>query len=208
MNYPNAYSAVKLLFWSEILLIIVAAAAIIATALGIGTDPAATEDITKLLSGPVGIVLAFSAVIAFIAAIMGLVGYIKGAKDDPWFFAALLCILFGAVISILSSLKVLSENSVFNSVSSILNELTTIFAIFAIISLANKVGDKKTAKFANTLLLVIILAFAASIVLTVVIAVTKDATASLIILIATEVLEILAGIMYLVALKKAEHMLE
>lgn len=210
MKYVHAYKGIKLLFWAQILLIIVALASIISATIGIVADPETiAQDPEKLFDGPVGIVLLIALIFVFIAIVIQFIGYVKGAIDDIWFLIALFCIVGGAVIYLLTYFNVIKENvELFKGLSSFLDELTTIFAICAIISLAKKVNNPDTGSFANKLLWIIVIMTAASFILAVVTVVAKNDLSNSIISITISVLSIVSYIMYLVALKKAEHMLE
>ena len=210
MKYVHAYKGIKLLFWAQILLIIVALASIISATIGIVADPETiAQDPEKLFDGPVGIILLIALISVFIAIVIQFIGYVKGAIDDIWFLFALFYIVGGAVISLLTYFNVIKENvELFKGLSSFLDELTTIFAICAIISLSKKVNNPDTGSFANKLLWIIVIIAVASIILSVVTAVSENELSTAIISITIYALSIISYIMYLVCLKKAKNMLE
>lgn len=211
--FPNAAKGVKRIFTSEILSLIAVGVSIISGILGLAAIGAATVDSETgafAALGGAGVVALISGILLIIAFIMQLVGLVNASKDEPAFKISLYAVIAGIVLSFLSS--IFSKNAVltgiFNTLSTVAQLIVTLFVIFGIINLANKMGNKDVADRGNSLIKVIACVYIIAAIVILVSALLGATVVASILSIAGNVLMIVAYIVFVILLAQAKKMLE
>ena len=168
MRFPNAYSGVKKIYTSEILMIVSAVLVLIMTVLAsFGTamsEKGGNEDAAGYSFLGAGILLAAVAIIDVVAFIMQIVGVTKAAKDEPKFNMALIWIIIDLVASV--ALEFVSEEGTLHLIASIAQTGASIFITYHIIrainSLAEKLGSQKEINRGNRVITLFAIAYVIS----------------------------------------------
>ena len=207
MKYKNAYDGIKLIYLSEVLTLIGAltlvASALLTLLLGADEVADVIALVTMLLSLVGGLVL------MLVAYILSIVGIVKGSRDEDGFRAALLFVLFGILLSVLSAVFNASANPVLNGIFTVLGDVArfavTIFIIQAIRNIADRRNNGAVSEHGRRLLLIALIITALTLAAHVLgfFPLIVPAILSL----AAAVLSIVMDIAYLVYLSKAKKML-
>lgn len=159
MRFPKALSGVKKLFVAAIISIIVAILGTIAFVMVV----AARNDAVMLAGGGLGLAASIAVIVALI---IQLVGLFQGGKDDIQFKYAFFLTLGAFALSIVSAVFTAVSNEVLYEVSRYLNigvDILTVLAleytIYAIVNLAEQLGDDRMAKLGKTLALCVLALF-------------------------------------------------
>lgn len=217
MRFPDAFIGVKRIYTAQILMLVGSLVMVIGAIIAIaGSSVSSTEAM-------VGGILAFAAGIAvFIGFIMEIVGINTARRDEEAFKNALIWVVVGIVLSVLSgSLQNNNSNlsNLFEAAGSATQLLTTYFIIMGIRNLAVKMDNMEVVAKSDTTMKVVLAVYIVQIILGIVgivigiAAPEKDgalfaAAGSLGALVAiTGILGIIASILLLSLLSKAKDML-
>ena len=205
MKYENAYKGVKLLFWSEIVTIACAVFSLTAA-----VTSAVVKDVAVGEATLYAIFAMIAAMVGVVAGIIGIFGYYKASADEKYFFYSLAFVLTSVILSVIAAF--LTEGTrvrrVLELLTTLFEELTLIYAIYAIVQLAKKLDNAAIAKFGNFLLNLIFVILVLIIASDVIIIVTQgNAVVAAILAIVDALLSIVAYVLYLVYLAKAKNML-
>ena len=222
MRFPNAYEGVKKLFTSQILQIIAGALLLIAAfslvitgvaASGASNGGQVTDAEAIGILGAAGISGVFGIgglVVSIVAFVLMILGLNKGKIDEPNFKNALICIIASLVISIISGFVPGVGGKIISEIGNIASFIANIFIIFGVRHLAIEVNDSAVEKKSNTLLYIIIAVNVLAIIAGIIAAVTTSNTGSSISSILSSIasiLNIVSIVLFLVLLAKAKNML-
>ena len=209
MSFPHARKGIKLLLTAQVMMIIVSALILVGTVLA----QISTTD-TNLAIG--GLIVLVAALAMFVAGIIDFVGYCKSARDDKNFVAALIFVILGILVSVVSgvlnylgkSTKLLSD--LLPAIGEFFQELTIIFAVLGLCSLSKKMGDEKNIRYGKSLCGVIVAIFCIWAAINVVLIVLTDITALIagILALVEGVMILVSYFMYLTYLGKVSRMLK
>ena len=215
MKFPNAANGVKKLFTAQVLSLIAAIATIIGLALLIITAASAEANVEggAIAAGLGTIVLMGAAsVLILIAAIMSLVGLIQSAKDEGAFKTALILIISSLIAAVVGG--IFYQNATVQSICQIVQNLmsifVTVFVIKGITNIAAKIGNDEVAQQGKSLLTIIVVFYALSLIANILVLVFGGMFASVlggVLAVVALVLNIIAYIVYLSLLSKGKNML-
>ena len=218
MRFPNAAKGIRQIHIADMLMILAALLAIVTLIVGAasGVKPGANEtQVTETASLPAAYTILglLATLLLLVAFILNLVGVIHASKDDQGFKKALWTTLLGIVLSLATSIfsSTFATGSAASSwmdlVISAVNLATTFFILSGIISLAQKLGDASTRGTAEKAQKILLITYAASMVLELLVILLKNPTLMMIVTILVYILDIITYIIYLRALSKANTML-
>lgn len=215
MTFPNAAKGVKKLFTAEVLTLIASIATIIGIILLIVTGAAAQANSEGgAAAAGIGtiVLMAASAVLALIAAIMSLVGIIQAAKDEGAFKTALFAVVISVIAAIVSA--IFSSNGTVQSICQIVQNImsiaVTVFVISGVCNLADKLNNDEVAQKGRNILKIIVCVYALALIATIISLVFggtfASVTAAIIALVAA-ILNVIGYFLYLSLLSKGKNML-
>ena len=215
MQFPNAAKGVKRIFTAEILKLIAAVVSIIGILMMIITVAAAKVDSESgTIAAGVGtaVLLSGAAILALIGAILALVGIINASKDEGAFKTALILVIISLIAAVVGG--IFSGNTTVYSICQIVQNLmsifVTVFVIRGITNLAVKIGNDEVAKQGKSLLTIIVVFYALSLIANILVLVFGGMFASVlggVLAVVALVLNIIAYIVYLSLLNKGKNML-
>ena len=210
MTFPNASSGVKKVFIAEILQLIATLLLLVTGALGIGAAGAAMGGSE---AGTVGFGIGAlvgglgSVVILIIAYIMNILGLFQASKDEPTYLRyAFIATIAGLVISLIASFLSSANPDIaglLNSINGVVTLLIFFFTIIGIGILAQKLGRNDIFSLGNKVQWIIAIVIVIGVILRFV-----GGTAGGILAIASLVMTLVAYIMFLLYLSKANRMLQ
>ncbi|MBR0087191.1 MAG: hypothetical protein IJL98_05575 [Lachnospiraceae bacterium] len=173
MKFPNAYEGVKKIYTAEILGLIGTALALLALFFGLifvtAADTKADTAAFASLGGFAIFALAGS-ILGIIAFIMNIVGINRAKLDEDEFTKALMYVILGILASVISA--VFSKNVIINGIadtfSKVCDLLATVFIIYGIISLSNRLNNPQMAEFGRKNLVLIVAVTLLSVILDIV----------------------------------------
>lgn len=215
MKFQNAATGVKRIFTAEILKLIAAIVTVIGIVMTIVTVAAANANSQGgTIAAGVGTVLLIAAasILALIGGIMALVGIINASKDEGAFKTALILIIISLIAAVVGG--IFYQNTTVQSICQIVQNLmsifVTVFVIRGITNLAVKIGNDEVAKQGKSLLTIIVVFYALSLIANILVLVFGGMFASVlggVLAVVALVLNIIAYIVYLSLLSKGKNML-
>lgn len=215
MKFQNAATGVKRIFTAEILKLIAAIVTVVGIVMTIVTVAAANANSQGgTIAAGVGTVLLIAAasVLALIGGIMALVGIINASKDEGAFKTALILIIISLIAAVVAG--IFYQNATVQSICQIVQNLmsifVTVFVIRGITNLAVKIGNDEVAKQGKSLLTIIVVFYALSLIANILVLVFGGMFASVlggVLAVVALVLNIIAYIVYLSLLSKGKNML-
>ncbi len=215
MKFQNAATGVKRIFTAEILKLIAAFVTVIAVIMMIVTLAAANANSQGgTIAAGVGtvVLIAAASILALIGGIMALVGIINASKDEGAFKTALILIVVSLIAAVVGG--IFSRNTTVYSICQIVQNLmsifVTVFVIKGITNLAVKIGNDEVAQQGKSLLTIIVVFYALSLIANILVLVFGGMFASVlggILAVVALVLNIIAYIVYLSLLNKGKNML-
>ena len=208
MSFPNAYSGVKKIFTSQILILI--GAVLVGIAAAVGSSVIASGTSIQVNVGTTGA----SAGIALVGAVLVIVGYIinivglyQAGKDERRYLRpAFIIVIIALVLSIIAGL--FSDNIGLQNAASFISKVAEIvvmiFTVAGISELANKLNRPQIARFGTKVLILIIIAQALAIIVKMI----GSGNAAMAVAIASLILTVVGYIAYLVFLSKGKNMLK
>lgn len=174
MKYPNAYKGVKTLVKAMALNIAASVLFLLSALLFVAAGINLSEDQIDLnalnTTAIIGIALATlgALIISLVSFILQIIGLMRGMKDEPLFKTALVYVFVGLAATLASSLMTGMVNSQLTDSFKILSEVSTLlislYIIFALRSLAQKLGNSKIDFKGKALIWVLISVFLMTIV--------------------------------------------
>ena len=205
MKFQNAATGVKRIFTAEILKLIAAIVTVVGIVMTIVTVAAANANSQ-------GGTIAAASVLALIGGIMALVGIINASKDEGAFKTALILIIISLIAAVVAG--IFYQNATVQSICQIVQNLmsifVTVFVIKGITNLAVKIGNDEVAKQGKSLLTIIVVFYALSLIANILVLVFGGMFASVlggVLAVVALVLNIIAYIVYLSLLSKGKNML-
>ena len=215
MKFQNAATGVKRIFTAEILKLIAALVTVIGIVMTIVTVAAANANSQGgTIAAGVGTVLLIAAasILALIGGIMALVGIINASKDEGAFKTALILIIISLIAAVVAG--IFYQNATVQSICQIVQNLmsifVTVFVIKGITNLAVKIGNDEVAQQGKSLLTIIVVFYALSLIANILVLVFGGMFASVlggVLAVVALVLNIIAYIVYLSLLSKGKNML-
>ena len=215
MKFQNAATGVKRIFTAEILKLIAALVTVIGIVMTIVTVAAANANSQGgTIAAGVGTVLLIAAasILALIGGIMALVGIINASKDEGAFKTALILIIISLIAAVVGC--IFYQNATVQSICQIVQNLmsifVTVFVIRGITNLAVKIGNDEVAQQGKSLLTIIVVFYALSLIANILVLVFGGMFASVlggVLAVVALVLNIIAYIVYLSLLSKGKNML-
>ena len=215
MQFPNAAKGVKRIFTAEILKLIAAIVTVIGIVMTIVTVAAANANSQGgTIAAGVGTVLLIAAasILALIGGIMALVGIINASKDEGAFKTALILIIISLIAAVVGGIfyRNATVQSICQIVQNLMSIFVTVFVIRGITNLAVKIGNDEVAKQGKSLLTIIVVFYALSLIANILVLVFGGMFASVlggVLAVVALVLNIIAYIVYLSLLNKGKNML-
>ena len=225
MKYPNAAKGVSKLFTSEIIsligIVILSVSGIIYYAskpLKDWIEKGGEGEIPSNAEGAVIACAAFASIaliIMVVAAIIKIVGVVQAAKDEDSFrviiYVTVLAIVLSVVVSIVTGTNKSSEATGFsNTLSSVLNLLTTFLVIGGISNLSAKLGKVDMIAKGNSIVMKIFWTMIFSLIANIIVTFSHNKIAdvvAVVLAIISAVLSIVAYILYLLYLARAKKVL-
>ena len=215
MKFQNAATGVKRIFTAEILKLIAAIVTVVGIVMTIVTVAAANANSQGgTIAAGVGTVLLIAAasILALIGGIMALVGIINASKDEGAFKTALILVIISLIAAVVGG--IFYQNATVQSICQIVQNLmsifVTVFVIKGITNLAVKIGNDEVAKQGKSLLTIIVVFYALSLIANILVLVFGGMFASVlggVLAVVALVLNIIAYIVYLSLLSKGKNML-
>lgn len=159
MKYPNAYSGVKKLFFSEILNIISAGLMLAAILLVLFDGKTKLPDIDTAQFWGLASFVILSAAVGIAAFIIQIVGINRARKDEWYFNKALYFVIICTVCTVVMTLTAGTVNSIFAAIDEVFTLLINIYSILAIFTLAEYLGDARVQKSGKIMIVVITVLF-------------------------------------------------
>lgn len=218
MKFPNAAKGVRRIYIAELLMLLAAGLMIVTLIFGaingvkLGTGEAQIAENASVPAAFTALAVA-STLLLLVAFIMNLAGVINASKDDQGFKNALWTTLIGIGLSLATSVfpgtfaTGSAASNWMNLISSIVSLATTFFILSGIISLAQKLGDASTRGTAEKAQKMLLITYAVSMVLELLVILLKNPTLMIIVTILVYVVDMITYIIYLRALVKAKSML-
>ena len=211
MRFPNAADGVSKIFTAEILALVAAACGLVGAI--IAAIGAAVESAAVLGSLPF---MLAAGILLIIALIINIIGVNKASKDEEKFKSAFLWLVLGIVASVIQGF--FSENeivsSIFQTLVTVFQLLSTIYVIQGSMALAQKLGNSDVEAMGNKALKLIIATYLIIVVINIVAAIfnviegsTALALIAAILGIVVFVLQIITYVIYLKMLSRAKKML-
>lgn len=212
MTFPNAYSGVKKIFTSQILVLIGAILIGVAAVMGGATAVSTTNGTMNIdvavgtTAGAAGVALVGS-VLIIVGYIINLVGLHQAGKDEKRYFKpAFIIAIVTLILAIVAGL--FSDNASLQSVVSLISRIAEMFVIIFTIAgigeLANKLNRPQIASFGNKVLILILVAQ----ILAVIANMIGSGNAAAGMSIAGSILAIVSYIAFLVYLSRGKNMLQ
>lgn len=154
--FKNAYSGIKKIYVSEILMLIASVVTIVGSVFTLTAMNMTGEvDTSVLIIGAIALVFAIAALVAFILNIVGLA---QARKDESGFNTAFMLTFAGIVVSLISGFFGSDQelSNIFSIAIDLIWLLVTCFIIVGIVNLANQVNDAAVAQKGNNLLKLIV----------------------------------------------------
>ena len=208
MKFQNAATGVKRIFTAEILKLIAAIVTVVGIVMTIVTVAAANANSQGgTIAAGVGTVLLIAAasILALIGGIMALVGIINASKDEGAFKTALILIIISLIAAVVGG--IFYQNATVQSICQIVQNL---MSIKGITNLAVKIGNDEVAQQGKSLLTIIVVFYALSLIANILVLVFGGMFASVlggVLAVVALVLNIIAYIVYLSLLNKGKNML-
>ena len=215
MKFQNAATGVKRIFTAEILKLIAAIVTVVGIVMTIVTVAAANANSQGgTIAAGVGTVLLIAAasILALIGGIMALVGIINASKDEGAFKTALILIIISLIAAVVGGIfyKNATVQSICQIVQNLMSIFVTVFVIKGITNLAVKIGNDEVAQQGKSLLTIIVVFYALSLIANILVLVFGGMFASVlggVLAVVALVLNIIAYIVYLSLLSKGKNML-
>lgn len=169
MRYPDAFIGVKRIYTAQILMIIGSIALVLgALIVSTGTSDNSTGTLAGggLLSG--GVLALAAAILMLVGFIMEIVGIYTARRDEEAFKKALIWVVVGIVLSVLSgSLQNSNSNlsNLFEAAGTATQLLTTYFIIMGVRNLAVKMDNMEVVAKSDTTMKVVLAIYIVQIIL-------------------------------------------
>ena len=216
MRFPNAAKGVKKIYTAEILELIASLAILLTTILGAVTLASMSADSAGgLIAGGLGFaVFGIGAlVLSIIAFFMQLSGINAAKLDEPLFKNALIALIIGIVLQVVSGSSLLPDGLVKELCGSLgyaCDMLVTIYIVQGVGSLAEKLNNSEIAEKSKSLITLLEVVWIVAVILNAVggILTRSGSAIAVIVSVAAVVAAIVAYVIFLGLLKKAKAMLE
>lgn len=159
MKYPNAYSGVKKLFFSEILNIISAGLMFVAIMLLMLDGKSKLPDSDSAQFWGLAAFVLLSSAVGIAAFVIQLIGLNQARKDEWYFNKALYFVIICAVCTVGMTLTAGTVNSIFAAIDEVFTLLINIYAILAIFTLAEYLKDIHIQRTGKIMIVVITVLF-------------------------------------------------
>jgi len=208
MSYENAKIGIGRMFRAEMIELLCSIIAVVVAVVELVLGTAASSSSLNTVDKVSAIMLIVVILLTIFAVILSLTGVLRASKDEDCFKRAIYAILLGMVCSVLASVFE-SRNefltSVLNSAQRACLILETYYVLTGCANLCDKVKDEKSAKTARTALSMICISVIASVAVSVIASLLKTKVGvvfSAVLALVAIIIEIIAQILYLVALRK------
>ncbi len=209
--FRNAYNGIKKLYIAEIIALVAGVITVVSVSIALANLRRGNAESALTALGAITIVAVIAAIVA---AVISIIGLAQARKDERNFGIAFALTIAGLAVSVAAGFFPANSSVAYiaKACGTLLNLLVTVFSIYGIISLAGQLRNSGVAAQGAQLLRVIIatqvVAMIASIIAMIFGFSTAGLTGAYIASLVSNILSIVAYVLYISLLSKAKKMLE